>query len=129
MIYVFYANPGTSLSQERERPEDGEEDTWSVWGRIANDWDAKKKNSAYIKEMVRKGIPHHFRGIMWQLLCDAHNSPEKEQFAEYIKSTSACEKVFPKFLFNLVRILLFPVKTHFTKFKTIAVLPFDSSKR
>ncbi|KAK9499395.1 hypothetical protein O3M35_002439 [Rhynocoris fuscipes] len=43
--------------------------------------------------MVRKGIPHHFRGIMWQLLCDAHNSPEKDQFAEYIKSTSACEKV------------------------------------
>ncbi|XP_073973180.1 ecotropic viral integration site 5 isoform X9 [Rhodnius prolixus] len=88
-----WQNYGTSLSQERERPEDGEEDTWSVWGRIANDWDAKKKNSAYIKEMVRKGIPHHFRGIMWQLLCDAHNSPEKEQFAEYIKSTSACEKV------------------------------------
>ncbi|BET00471.1 TBC [Nesidiocoris tenuis] len=84
---------GTSSLQERERNEDGEEDNWTVWGRIANDWDSYKKKSSYIKEMVRKGIPHHFRGIVWQLLCDAHNSPEKDQFAEYIKATSACEKV------------------------------------
>ncbi|KAL1116980.1 hypothetical protein AAG570_004308 [Ranatra chinensis] len=84
---------GTSSSQERDRGEDGEEDNWSVWGRIVNDWDAQKKKSTYIKELVRKGIPHHFRGIAWQLLCDAHNSPEKEQFADYIKATSACEKV------------------------------------
>uniref|UniRef100_A0A146KNV6 TBC1 domain family member CG11727 n=1 Tax=Lygus hesperus TaxID=30085 RepID=A0A146KNV6_LYGHE len=84
---------GTSSLQERERCEDGEEDNWTVWGKIANDWDAYKKKSNYIKDMVRKGIPHHFRGIIWQLLCDAHNSPEKDQFAEYIKATSACEKV------------------------------------
>lgn len=84
---------GTSLSQEREKCDDGDEDSWTTWGRIANDWDSYKKKTSYIKEMVRKGIPHHFRGIVWQLLCDAHNSPEKDQFAEYIKATSACEKV------------------------------------
>ena len=42
---------------------------------------------------MRKGIPHHFRGIVWQLLCGAHDSPVKKQYAEYIKATSACEKV------------------------------------
>lgn len=38
-------------------------------------------------------MPHHFRGIVWQLLCCAHDSPVKKQYADYIKATSACEKV------------------------------------
>jgi hypothetical protein len=42
---------------------------------------------------VRKGIPVHFRGITWQLLCDANNSPDKFKYAEHLKTTSACEKV------------------------------------
>jgi hypothetical protein len=46
-----------------------------------------------IQELVRKGVPHHFRGIVWQLLCGAHDSPVKKQYADYIKATSACEKV------------------------------------
>ena len=46
-----------------------------------------------IKELVRRGIPHHFRGIAWQLLCDAHDSKEKSMYAEYMKTQSACEKV------------------------------------
>nr|CAD7259003.1 unnamed protein product [Timema shepardi] len=45
------------------------------------------------KDLVRKGVPHHFRGIVWQLLCGAHDSPVKKQYADYIKATSACEKV------------------------------------
>jgi len=40
-----------------------------------------------------KGIPHHFRGVVWPLLCGANDSPAKSQYAEYIKATSACEKV------------------------------------
>lgn len=37
--------PGTSSSQERT--EDGEEDNWTLWGRVSNDWDnyCKKRNS------------------------------------------------------------------------------------
>ena len=37
--------PGTSSSQERI--EDGEEDNWTLWGRVSNDWDnyCKKRNS------------------------------------------------------------------------------------
>jgi len=34
-----------------------------------------------------------FRGIVWQLLSGAHDSPVKKQFAEYIKATSACERI------------------------------------
>jgi len=47
----------------------------------------------FAQELVRKGVPHHFRGIVWQLLCGAHDSPVKKQYADYIKATSACEKV------------------------------------
>ena len=46
-----------------------------------------------LQELVRKGIPHHFRGIVWQLLCNAHISPAREAYAEYIKMTSPFEKV------------------------------------
>ncbi|CAB3384385.1 Hypothetical predicted protein [Cloeon dipterum] len=46
-----------------------------------------------LQDLVRKGVQHHFRGIVWPLLCGAHDSPVKKQYAEYIKATSACEKV------------------------------------
>lgn len=82
---------GTSSSQERG---EDEEDLWTIWGRIVNDWDNFwKKRNAWVRELVRKGVPHHFRGIVWQLLCSAHDSPDKKQYADYIKATSACEKV------------------------------------
>jgi hypothetical protein len=42
---------------------------------------------------VRKGIPLHFRAIVWQLLCSAAEAPEKKSYAEYIKTKSPCEKV------------------------------------
>lgn len=83
---------GTSFSQERA--EDGEEDAWTVWGRISNDWDTFwKKRNQFVRDLVRKGIPHHFRGIVWQLLCGAHDSAVKKSYADYIKATSAYEKV------------------------------------
>lgn len=83
---------GTSSSQDRA--DDGEEDQWSLWGRLVNDWESHwKKRNQFVRELVRKGVPHHFRGIVWQLLCSAHESPDKKQYAEYIKATSACEKV------------------------------------
>uniref|UniRef100_UPI00358F129B ecotropic viral integration site 5 protein homolog isoform X2 n=1 Tax=Myxine glutinosa TaxID=7769 RepID=UPI00358F129B len=45
------------------------------------------------QELVRKGIPHHFRGIVWQLLCDAHNTPEKGRYAELLLQASPCERL------------------------------------
>lgn len=45
------------------------------------------------QDLVRMGIPHHFRGIVWQLLCNAYNSPLKAKYAEYLKMHSTCERV------------------------------------
>ncbi|XP_076048504.1 ecotropic viral integration site 5 isoform X3 [Oratosquilla oratoria] len=74
--------------------QDPEEDLWGLWGRMVNEWETwSKKRTQQLKELVHRGIPHHFRGISWQLLCSAHNSPDKAKYAEYLKTTSACEKV------------------------------------
>ncbi|KAJ8375283.1 hypothetical protein SKAU_G00058630 [Synaphobranchus kaupii] len=71
-----------------------EEDTWILWGRIVNEWeDVRKKREKQLKELVRKGIPHHFRAIVWQLLCNAQNMPIKDQYSELLKMTSPCEKL------------------------------------
>ncbi|XP_002735946.2 ecotropic viral integration site 5 protein homolog [Saccoglossus kowalevskii] len=70
------------------------EDSWVIWGRIVNDWDdIYKKKTRFVKDLVRRGIPHHFRGIVWQLMCRAHDSPLKEKYVEYLKMSSPCEKV------------------------------------
>ncbi|KAK1897545.1 Ecotropic viral integration site 5 protein [Dissostichus eleginoides] len=71
-----------------------EEDTWIMWGRIVNEWEeVRKKKEKMLKDLVRKGIPHHFRAIVWQLLCTAQNMPIKDQYSELLKMTSPCEKL------------------------------------
>ncbi|XP_048457731.1 ecotropic viral integration site 5 protein homolog isoform X11 [Rhincodon typus] len=71
-----------------------EEDSWILWGRIVNEWDdVRKKKEKQMRELVRKGIPHHFRAIVWQLLCNAQNMPIKDQYSELLKMTSPCEKL------------------------------------
>ncbi|XP_039767800.1 ecotropic viral integration site 5 protein homolog isoform X6 [Ornithorhynchus anatinus] len=71
-----------------------EEDSWILWGRIVNEWeDIRKKKEKQVKELVRKGIPHHFRAIVWQLLCSAQSMPIKDQYSELLKMTSPCEKL------------------------------------
>uniref|UniRef100_A0A3Q3ET63 Ecotropic viral integration site 5b n=1 Tax=Kryptolebias marmoratus TaxID=37003 RepID=A0A3Q3ET63_KRYMA len=71
-----------------------EEDTWILWGRIVNEWEeVRKKKEKQLKDLVRKGIPHHFRAIVWQLLCNAQNMPIKDQYSELLKMTSPCEKL------------------------------------
>jgi ecotropic viral integration site 5 protein len=79
---------------------------------------------------VRRGIPHHFRGIAWQLLCGVEqDSPEKKIYSEYLKMTSPFEKTigrditrtFPghelfkdkdglgqESLFNVMKVLVLP---------------------
>ncbi|KAM7349550.1 ecotropic viral integration site 5 isoform 2-T14 [Cochliomyia hominivorax] len=70
-----------------------EEDVWTTWATILSDWEgALKRKNPCVRELVRRGIPHHFRAIVWQQLCGA-NDGDKKQYAEYIKATSACEKV------------------------------------
>ena len=45
------------------------------------------------QELVRRGIPHHFRGIAWQLLCNSLNLGAKDVYSSYLKQTSPFEKV------------------------------------
>lgn len=76
---------GTSSTQDKTE-DGGEEDLWVTWGRIVNDWEIYwKKQNSLVKELVRRGIPLHFRAIAWQLLCSATEAPEKKLYAEYIK--------------------------------------------
>uniref|UniRef100_W5MB74 Ecotropic viral integration site 5 n=1 Tax=Lepisosteus oculatus TaxID=7918 RepID=W5MB74_LEPOC len=71
-----------------------EEDSWILWGRVVNEWEeVRKKKEKQLKELVRKGIPHHFRAIVWQLLCNAQSMPIKDQYSELLKMTSPCEKL------------------------------------
>uniref|UniRef100_A0A8C7ZTU8 Ecotropic viral integration site 5b n=2 Tax=Oryzias sinensis TaxID=183150 RepID=A0A8C7ZTU8_9TELE len=71
-----------------------EEDSWIMWGRIVNEWeDVRKKKEKHLKDLVRRGIPHHFRAIVWQLLCSAQNMPIKDQYSDLLKMTSPCEKL------------------------------------
>lgn len=42
---------------------------------------------------MRKGIPHHFRGLAWQLLLNVNDSPAKDLYVEYLKKTSPSEKL------------------------------------
>lgn len=81
-------------------PNDGnniEDDQWQLWGRIVNDWDEfKKKREKQLKEHVRRGIPHHFRGIVWQLLCGAHRSPIKDRYSDLLKQESPSAKLIKR---------------------------------
>ena len=71
-----------------------DEDLWATWGELVHDWtNQQKKRPAYIKDMVRKGIPQHFRGICWQLLCNAQQGQLREKYAELLRQSSPCEKV------------------------------------
>ncbi|CAB3225719.1 unnamed protein product [Arctia plantaginis] len=88
----------TSSSHEAEprvsTSSNGEEDLWGVWGRIVSNWETEwKRRNQYVRDLVRQGVPHHFRGIVWQLLAGVDTSPEKKLYASYIKAKSACEKV------------------------------------
>uniref|UniRef100_A0A2K5DKC7 Ecotropic viral integration site 5 like n=1 Tax=Aotus nancymaae TaxID=37293 RepID=A0A2K5DKC7_AOTNA len=71
-----------------------EEDTWILWGRI---WRRRKEkllaSHSHGQELIRKGIPHHFRAIVWQLLCSATDMPVKNQYSELLKMSSPCEKL------------------------------------
>uniref|UniRef100_A0A8C6ZRR7 Ecotropic viral integration site 5 like n=1 Tax=Nothoprocta perdicaria TaxID=30464 RepID=A0A8C6ZRR7_NOTPE len=86
-----------------------EEDTWILWGRIVNEWDEwRKKKEKLLKELIRKGIPHHFRAIVWQLLCSATDMPVKNQYSELLKMSSPCEKLIRRDILVPLRALIHP---------------------
>ncbi|XP_067639410.1 ecotropic viral integration site 5 ortholog isoform X6 [Eurosta solidaginis] len=82
-----------SLNSSKSGNSNAEEDIWTQWATILSDWEgALKRKNPCVRDLVRRGIPHHFRAIVWQQLCGATDT-DKKQYADYIKATSACEKV------------------------------------
>ena len=62
-------NVNQNFAGDASESGDTEEDLWTTWSKIINEWDSiGKKKLPHVKELSRKGIPHHFRGIAWQVI-------------------------------------------------------------
>ncbi|KAG8574454.1 hypothetical protein GDO81_009189 [Engystomops pustulosus] len=82
----------TSVTSPGPPPLD--QDSWELWGRIVTHWEEwTRRKEKLLKELIRKGIPHHFRAIVWQMLCNATDMPVKKQYADLLKMSSPCEKL------------------------------------
>lgn len=74
-----------------ETPENYDEicdegDVYLEWGQLMSNWEyAVKKKPKNVRDMVRKGIPNALRGLVWQLLCGARDSPLKDEYPKLIK--------------------------------------------
>lgn len=45
------------------------------------------------KDLIRVGVPIHFRSLLWQCLAKVDTSRAKDGYADLMKRTSPCEKV------------------------------------
>ncbi|XP_062843359.1 ecotropic viral integration site 5 protein homolog [Trichomycterus rosablanca] len=71
-----------------------EDESTRTWSCIVKNWDEwSKRKVKRLKEMIRKGIPHHYQAVMWEMLCDAQNLPVGEQYSKLLMKPSPCEKV------------------------------------
>ena len=46
-----------------------------------------------MKDVIRFGVPIHFRSLLWQSITNVETSDVKDKYAEFMKMTSPCEKV------------------------------------
>ncbi|CAD6185217.1 unnamed protein product [Caenorhabditis auriculariae] len=84
-------------AREPTPPEDDEEDLWSVWGELIRNWEFEvKKRPTHIKDLVKRGIPQHFRMIAWQYLSNASVSSIHEVYSDYMRQSSVFEKVIQR---------------------------------
>ncbi|XP_075063027.1 EVI5-like protein isoform X4 [Mixophyes fleayi] len=82
----------TSVTSPGPPPLD--QDSWELWGRIVTHWEEwTRRKEKLLKELIRKGIPHHFRAMVWQMLCNATDMPVKKQYADLLRMSSPCEKL------------------------------------
>lgn len=70
-----------------------DEISWELWNQIINDWPQWRQKPSQLKAYIRKGIPMYLRPLAWQYLCGADQTDAKENFKEYLKKQSACEKI------------------------------------
>ena len=74
-----------------DTPENYEEicegsDLYVQWGQVIGSWnDVFRRKPKNVKNLVRKGIPNALRGMVWQLLSGARDSPLKEKYPLLIK--------------------------------------------
>jgi hypothetical protein len=61
---------------------------------LIKQWDIEwhKRNNC-VKELVRRGVPQHFRTIVWQLLAGTSGIAVHEHYIEYLRQNSPYEKV------------------------------------
>lgn len=45
---------------------------------------------------MRKGVPQHFRGIVWLLLTNAQDNPVRDRYSELLRQDSPCEKIIKR---------------------------------
>jgi len=81
---------GSNCNQE----DDENIDLWTIWGNLVKSWEIEmKKRPNCVKELVRRGVPQHFRTITWQLLAGASATSIHEVYTEYLRHPSPYEKV------------------------------------
>uniref|UniRef100_A0A0N5BNS3 Rab-GAP TBC domain-containing protein n=1 Tax=Strongyloides papillosus TaxID=174720 RepID=A0A0N5BNS3_STREA len=69
-------------------------DLWTVWGNLVKNWEYEmKKRPNDVKDLVRRGIPQHFRTITWQLLSKANSNNIHDIYTDYLRQHSPYEKV------------------------------------
>ncbi|XP_052746837.1 ecotropic viral integration site 5 ortholog isoform X3 [Bicyclus anynana] len=91
---ISLTSASSSSHEEARGGINGEEDLWGLWGRLVGNWENEwRRRNTFVRELVRQGVPHHFRGIVWQLLAGVDQSADKRLYATYIRAKSACEKV------------------------------------
>lgn len=65
-----------------------------MWGELILNWEIEvKKRPNYIKDLVKRGIPQHFRMIAWQNLSNASVSSVHDLYSDYMRQSSVYEKV------------------------------------
>ena len=80
--------------EEEEEEHDPNADLWGTWDKILVKWNTGVvTKSSEVKDLVRRGIPGHVRGMAWQMLSGANNCDEKTRYLELLETESACEKM------------------------------------
>ncbi|CAF4183124.1 unnamed protein product [Rotaria socialis] len=76
---------------------DNSENEWMIWNKLINNWSTyMKQNPTWIKNLIRAGVPVHFRPLLWQCLTKVETSNAKLKYIQLIKMASPCEKVIQR---------------------------------
>lgn len=73
-----------------------------VWGNLVKSWEVEmKRRPNCVRELVRRGVPQHFRTIAWQLLSGAAQQQQSsptvhDLYASYLRQSSPYEKAIAR---------------------------------